>query len=76
MNTFSNTPDTPNTQGENKNTILTSERLDKLDALAETLDNLIINDAGYYESDSTNANYAKGDPASDPEISTHSSDRN
>ena len=62
MNTFSHTPDTPNTQGENKNAILTSKRLDKLDALAETLDNLTINDAGYYVSDSSNVNDGKSDP--------------
>ena len=67
---------TSNTKKENENMILTREKLDKLDALSETLKGLIINDAGYYESDSANANDAKGNPASDPEISTHTSDIN
>ena len=73
MDTFSQTS---NTQRENKNTILTSEKRDKSDTLAETLKGLTINNAGYYESDSVNANGAKGDPASDPKISNHTSDVN
>ena len=40
---------TPNTQGENENTIMISERLNNSDALAETLKGLTINDTGYYE---------------------------
>ena len=43
---FSQMPITPNTHGENENEILTSERLNILDALAETLKGLTINDAG------------------------------
>ena len=39
---------TSNTQRENENTILRSEKLDKLDDLVETLNNLKINDAEYY----------------------------
>ena len=66
------TPVTPNTQGENANTILTSERLRNSDALAETLKILTINDASYYESAK---NYAKGDPARNPKVATHTSDR-
>ena len=65
---------TPNAQRDNANTILTSEKLDKSDALSEMFKKLTINDAGYYASDSTNANDAKGDPTSDPKIVTHSSD--
>ena len=42
---------TPNTQGDNENLILTRERLNNLDFLAETLKVLTINDAGYYDSD-------------------------
>ena len=61
--TFIQTPVTPNTQGENENAILTSEKLDKLDVLAETLNNLTINNAGYYKSGKSNVNGAKGDPA-------------
>ena len=45
-----------------------------MDALAETLKGLRINDAGYYESDSANANDEKGDPEIDPKRDTHTSD--
>ena len=71
MDTFSQTY---NTQRENENTILTSEKIDKSDALVETLKWLAINEAGYYESDLVNSNDAKFDPASDPKISTCTSD--
>ena len=59
VDNFSPTPVTPNTQRENENVILTSERLDNSDALAETLNNLAINNTGYYESYSANANDKK-----------------
>ena len=42
MDTFSQTTVTPNTKGENKNTILTSEKENKFDALTETLKGLKI----------------------------------
>ena len=61
VDTFSQTP---NTQGDNGNTILTSEKQDKSDGLAETLKGFTINDAGYYGSESANVNDAKGNPAS------------
>ena len=48
-----------NTQRDNENMILTSEKQDKSDALAETLKGLKINDAGCYESELTNSNEAK-----------------
>ena len=54
--------------------ILTSEKLDKSDDLEETLKDLKINDADYYESDSANGNDAKGDPESDPKTVNHTSD--
>ena len=73
VDTFSQTPVTSNTQGENKRTILTSEKRNKLDILAETLKGLKINNTGYYESESANANDAKGDPVSDPKVATHTS---
>ena len=69
--TFCKMPVTPNTQGENKNAILTSERLNNLDALAYTLKLLTINNAEYYESDKI---CAKGDLASYPKVDTHTSD--
>ena len=72
MDTFSQTS---NTQIENENTILTSEKQDKSDALVEMLKRLTINDTGYYESESANKNGTKSDPASAPKISTHTSDR-
>ena len=73
MDTFIQMPVTSNTQGENENKILTSQKRNKLDALAETLKTLKINDAEYYKSDSENTNYVKGDPASNPKVSTHTS---
>ena len=45
VDTFSQTS---NTQRENSNAILTSEKLDKSDALAETSKELTINNSGYY----------------------------
>ena len=72
---FSQTPVTPNTQGQNENIILTSEKRNNLDALAETLKVLTINNSGYYESESANTNDAKGDPTSDQKVATHPSDR-
>ena len=71
VNTFYQTPIKPNIQGETENAILTSERINNLDALAETLKGLTINNAENYESDK---NDAKGDPASDPKVATHTSD--
>ena len=62
------------TQKDNENMILKSDKLDKSDALEEMLKGLTINDAEYYESDSANANDAKGNPSSDPKIATHTSD--
>ena len=71
MNTFIQTS---NTQRENENKILSSEKQNKLDALAETLKLLTIKDAGYSESDSASANDATSNQASDPKIATHTSD--
>ena len=61
--TADNFSQTFNTQRENANAILTSEKLVKSDELAERLNFLRINDAEYYISDSVNTNDAKGDPA-------------
>ena len=74
--TVDNFSQTPNAQRENENTILKSEKIDKLDVLSKTLKGLKINDAGYYESGSANANGENGDTASNPKIATHTSDRN
>ena len=76
MNTFCQSSVTTNTQGDNKNAILTSERLNNLDALAETLKVLTtdstINDSAYYNSDK---NDAEGDSKSDTLVATYTSDR-
>ena len=66
-------PVTTNTQEENANTILTSERINNSDVLAETLKVLTVNNVGYYNSDE---NYAGGDPERDPKVAIHTSDGN
>ena len=72
MDNFCQSSITTNTKIEYANAILTSERLNNSDALAETLKIFKINDARYYESEK---NVAKGDPASNPKVATHTSDR-
>ena len=74
--TVGNFSQTPNTQRENENMILTSEKRDNSDAMVETLKGFTIKNSGYYESDSENTNNAKGDPASDPNVATHNTDIN
>ena len=54
--------------------ILISETRNKLNAPEETLKYLTINNAGYYESDSANANGKGCDPASDLKLDTNTSD--
>ena len=73
MDTFCQSPITTNTQGENTNAILTSERINNSDALEETLKVLTINNTGYYNSDE---NDAEGDPESDPKVATPTSHGN
>ena len=48
MDNFCQSPVTTNTQRDNANAILTSERINNSDALAETLKRLTINNAVYY----------------------------
>ena len=62
---------TSNTQRENANVIFTSEKLDKSDEMADALKDLIINDAGYHESDTATASDAQVDPTRDPKTVTH-----
>ena len=71
VDTFSQTS---NTQKDNENMILKSDELDRSDAVEKMLKGLTINDAEYYESDSSNKNDAKGNPASNLKIATHTSD--
>ena len=56
---------TSNKLRQNTNAIFTSEKLDKLDELADTLKYLTINDDECYVSDSVTANDTKGRPARD-----------
>ena len=71
--TFSHTS---NTQRQNANAIFTSEKLDKLDDLADTVEYLTTNDAKYYESNTVTASDAQGYPTRNPETVTHTSNGN
>ena len=70
--TFSHTS---NTKRENVNAIFTNEKLYKSDDLAYLLEDLIINDAKYYESNSATSSDAQGDTTLDPETVTPISNR-
>ena len=71
--TFSHTS---NTQRESENTIFTSEKLDKLDELEDSLNDLTINDTKYYESDTATANDARVNPTRNSKTFTHTSNGN
>ena len=71
--TFSHTS---NTQRESENTIFTSEKLDKLDDLEDSLNDLTINDTKYYESDTATANDARVNPTRNSKTFTHTSNGN
>ena len=58
MDTFSHAS---NTKRENANIIFTSEKLDKPGKLVYSVNNLTINKAGYYESNTATASDAQGD---------------
>ena len=73
MDTFCHSLVKTNTQGENANTILTNERINNSDALAEPLRGLIIKIAGYYNSEK---NDAEGGLSSSSNVDTHTSDGN
>ena len=60
-----------NTQRENANTIFKIEKLDKSDELIDALNNLTINDAEYYKSNTATASDAQGDITHNPETVTH-----
>ena len=70
MDTLRHTSDT---QRDNANTIFTSEKLDKLNDLADTLKDLAINDAKYYESYTATTSDARGDLTHNPKTVTHTS---
>ena len=76
MNNFCQSPVTTKTQGENRNAIFISERINTSDMLAETLKVLTldstINDSAYCHSDE---NDAEINSKSDLLVATHTSDR-
>ena len=51
----------PNTQRDNANITFTSENIDKSDELVDEINNLTINNARYYESNTATASDAQGD---------------
>ena len=73
--TLCQTPVRPNTQGNNENVILTIERPNISDALAEIIIGSTINNAEYNELYSAKKKDAKGHPAIDPKVATHTSNR-
>ena len=60
---------------ENANVVFTSEKPDKLDELVKAINNLTINDAEYYESNTATASDAQGDITRNPVKVTHTSNR-
>ena len=60
-----------NTQRENANVIFTGEKLDKLDDLVDAVNNLTINDAKYYESNTATESDTRGNIKCNPETVTH-----
>ena len=71
--TFSHTS---NTQIDHTKTIFTIEKLDKLDKQADTLKDLTINDAKYYESNTVTVSNTQDDHTRNPETFTHTSNGN
>ena len=65
-----------NTQRDNSNVIFTSEKPDKSDKLVYTVNNLTINDAKYYESNTATASAVQGSITRNTETVTHTSTRN
>ena len=55
-----------NEHRENANTTFTSEKLDKSDELVDTVNNLTINDAEYYEPNTETASDAQGNLTRNP----------
>ena len=56
--------------------IVTTVKIEKLDELVDTVKNLTINDAEYYDSNTATASDAQGNLTIDPEIVTHASNKN
>ena len=64
------------TQRENENEIFTSDELNKSDKLVDSVKNLKINDAKYYESNTAIASDAQGNPTRNEETVTHTNNGN
>ena len=62
-------------QRGNSNAIFTSEKLDKLDELVDSVKNLTINNAKYYEKNAVTASDAKGNLTRNPKTVTRSRNR-
>ena len=62
-----------NTQREDENAIFTSEKIDKSDKLVDAVNNLTIDDAKYYESNTANTSDTQGDLTRNPETVTYTS---
>ena len=56
--------------------IFTSEKLDKSDELLDVVNNLTINNDGYYESNTATTSDTQGDLTHNIEIGNHTSNRN
>ena len=65
-----------NTQRENANTIFTSEKIDKPDGLVDAVNNLTINNDGYYKSNTATTSYSQGDLTRNTETVNHTSNKN
>ena len=73
MDTFMHTS---NTHRENSNAIFTTENIDKLDKLEDSLEDLTINDAKYYESNTAIKIDSQGDLTRNPDTVIHTSNGN
>ena len=67
---------TSNTHRENSNAIFTTENIDKLDKLEDSLEDLTINDAKYYESNTAIKIDSQGDLTRNPDTVIHTSNGN
>ena len=63
----------PKTKRENAKKIFTSENINKSDELVDTVKNLTINDAEYYESNIATGSDAQGGLTRNPETVNHTS---
>ena len=67
---------TSSTQRDNENAIFTSEKLDKSDELVDAVNNLTVNEAEYYESNTETTSDTQGDLTRNTETVTCASNMN